>query len=366
MNNSTGTVPAHAKKILLCFVVLVLILACVPTTPAPAPTLDENSINLLIQQTADAASTQTMAALPTLTSTATFTATPDQTVTPEATSTPIVTFILPTPTRLQRVQLFRVKHDTQLAEFNFKSRTASPDWPLFPQTPEVVPLFVAPKLGAGTHRTTINSAWESYMNALNGFDSGKMKYLKGAGTALFNNAGFPQMESLTMGGNVISLSQIQGDWGLVYTMDYGQVGSPETENYSKRPDIVHKFVLVVWSRKTKLTYWTSNTPQGVIYWPLVSSKPVWIPMDRLEPFPGLPMLVTVSKAQAIRYEPGKDGTLTGETLAKGESVTITQYHLSGSQVWGRLQGGKWIALFTYEKEGPTFYTSWKMETLPPP
>lgn len=89
-------------------------------------------------------------------------------------------------------------------------------------------------------------------------------------------------------------------------------------------------------------------------------------MDRLEPFPTLPMPVTASIEQEIQYEPGKDGARTGETLAKGESVTITQYFLSGSQVWGRLQGGKWIALFRYEKEGPTFFTSWKMETLPPP
>jgi hypothetical protein len=366
MNNLTNKAPAHAKKILLCFAALALILACVPSTPAAVPTLDQNGINLLIQQTANAASTQTMAALPTRTSTAAFTLTPIDTLTPEATNTPFVTFVVPTPTKLQRVQFFRVKHDTQLAVFNFKSRTADSNWPLSQQTPETVPLFVAPKLGAGTHRTTITDAWENYMDALNGFDNRKLKYLKADNTALFNNAGFPQLESLTMGGNVITLNEIQGSWGRVNTMDYGQVGSAETENYGTRPDIVHKFVLVVWSKKNKSTYWSTTTPQGALYWPLVSSKPVWIPMDRLEPFPTLPMPVTASIEQEIQYEPGKDGARTGETLAKGESVTITQYFLSGSQVWGRLQGGKWIALFRYEKEGPTFFTSWKMETLPPP
>jgi hypothetical protein len=366
MNNTTGNISSRAKKILLCFAALALILACVPATPVPIPTLDQNGINLLIQQTANAASTQTVAALPTFTSTPTSTATPVNTFTPEATYTPIVTFVVPTPANLQKVQYFRVKHDSQLAEYSFKSRTGDPNWGLFPQTPETVPLFVAPKAGSGTHRTTINDAWESYMNALNGFDNGKLNYLKAEGTALFNSTGFPQLESLTMGGNVITLEAFQGDWGRVSTMNYGQVGSAATDNYTTRPDIVHKFVIVVWSRKTKSTYWTSSTPQGAIYWPLVSSKPVWIHMDRLEPFPILPMKVDVLKAQETRREPGKDGALTGETLAKGELVTITQYHLSGSQVWGRLQGGRWIALFTYEKTGPTFYTSWSMATLPPP
>jgi len=357
---------SHRKKNLLCFVVLALILACVPTTPVPIATLDQNSINLLIQQTADAASTQTMSALPTFTLTPTSTATPLNTFTPEPTQTPFVTFVLVTPTYLQRVQYFRVKHDSQLADYGYKSRTAAPDWTLFPQTPETVPLFVAAKAGSGTHRTTINGAWESYMDALNGFDNKKLNYLKAEGTALFNSTGFPQLESLTMGGNVITLDAIQGGWGRVSTMDYGQVGSAGTDNYTTRPDLVHKFVLVVWSRQTKSTYWTGNTPQGAIYWPLVSSKPVWISMDRLEPFPILPMEVTISKEQESRREPGRDGVLTGNTLSVGESVTITQYHLSGSQVWGRLQGGRWIALFTYEKTGPTFFTSWSMATLPPP
>lgn len=366
MNNTTGNVPSQAKRILLCFAALALILACVPATPVPIPTLDQNGINLLIQQTADAASTQTMAALPTHTPTPTFTATPRNTATPEATTTPFVTFVLAVPTYLQRVQYFRVKHDSQLAEYQFKSRTAAASWTLFPQTPETVPLFVAPKAGSGTHRTTITDPWESYMDALNGFNNRKLNYLKAEGTALFNSTGFPQLESLTMGGNVITLDEIQGNWGRVHTMEYGQVGSAETENYTTRPDIVHKFVLVVWSRQSKSTYWSGNTPQGALYWPLVSSKPVWISMDRVEPFPILPMEVTISKAQETRKEPGRDGPLTGKTLSVGETVTITQYHLSGSQVWGRLQSGRWIALFTYEKTGPTFFTSWEMETLPPP
>jgi hypothetical protein len=365
MNDSTRSTASHGKRISIWLTALALILACVPATQTPFPTLSPNDINLAIKQTADAASTQTLMALPPFTLTPTVTETPRNTFTPEATNTPFVTFVLPTPTPLQRVRFFRVKHDTQLAEFNFKSRTAAGSWNLFAQTPETVPLFVAAKLGAGTHRTVINEPWEKYMDGLNDFNQDKLVYLKSAGTALFNDSGFPQMESLTMGGNIITLDQIQGDWGRVHTMDYYHVGSAGTENYKTRPDLVHKFVIVVWSRKTKSTYWI-NTPKGTIYWPLVSSNPVWIPMNRIEPFPALPMSVTATVEQEIRRQPGTDGSLTGDKLSKGQEVTITQYYPSGSQVWGRLPGGKWIALFLYQKEGPTFFTSWKMDTLPPP
>ena len=367
MNDTTGKVsPSYGKRILLWTAALALLLACIPTAPVSVPTLRPDEINFVIQQTSDAAAIQTLAALPTFTSTPEFTPTPRDTFTPEPTLTPFSTFVLPTPTPTQRMQLFRVKHDSQLAKYDFKSRTASPKWTGLPQTPEVVPLFAAPKAASGTQRTVIDSGWEYYMDALNGFDESKLVYLKGTHAGLFNGAGFPNLESLTMGGNVVSISEIQNGFGRVNTMNYGQVETVETATYSTRPDLVHKFVVVVWSKKNKSTYWV-NPPKGSLYWPLVSKFPVWIDMDRVEPFPGLPMPVTAKVEQEILTEPKKDAVGTGETLAEGDTVTVVEYYPSGSQVWGRLLGGsKWIALFRYEKTGPTFFTTWEMETLPPP
>lgn len=354
-------VPLPPNKFLIWFAALVLILACVPATPVPAPTLNSNDINILIQQTADAAATQTLAAVPSFTSTLTLTVTPRNTFTPEPTTTPISTFVFPTPTSSQRIQYFRVKHDTQLAIYDFKSRTIGWD---FSQSAEVVPLFTAPKAGSGTHRTPITGGWENYMNALNNFDEAKLNYLKLPMSGLFNGAGFPQMESLTMGGNLITLDEIRGDWGRVHTMSYGSVGSAATENYKTRPDLVHKFVVVAWNRQTKSTNFL-NPPKGAIYWPFVSRNPVWIPMDRIEAFPILPMDVTVNIDQEIRVEPGTDSELTGKQVHKGDSIRIVEYYPSGSQVWGRVSAGKWIALFMYQKTGPTYFTTWTMETLPP-
>ncbi len=364
MNDSSAVFLSRRKRSLIWFTLLVLILACAPLAPTPIPPLNPNDINLFIKQTADAASIQTLAALPTSTFTPTFTATPANTYTPEPTLTPIQTFVLATPTKAQTVQFFRVKHDTQLEIYNYRARTAGEEW-TYSQAAEVVPLLAAAKNGSATQRTTINKPWEAYMDALNGFDRGKLIYLKGTETALFNGAGFPQLESLTMGGNILTLNEIQGNWGRVNTMDYGSPGSAETDNYTTRPDLVHKFVVVVWSRKSKSTYWV-NPPKGDVYWPLVSNHTLWIQMDRLEPFPFLPMLVTATTEQDIMKEPKSGSESTGKTLAVGESVTITQYYPSGSSVWARLQSGRWITLFRYTKAGPTYFTSWKMETLPPP
>lgn len=357
---------SHCTRMFLLLFALIVILACAPAIGAPVlPASDPNAIQLYIQQTAAAASTQTQDALPPPTITPTFTATPRSTFTPNATFTPFQTFVFPTQSQSQTVQYFRVKHDSQLANYDFRSRTAAGSWTLNPQTPEVVPLFVIPKEGSGTWRTPITAAWERYMDALNEGSEKKLRYLKAAHTALFNGSGFPQMESLTMGGNVVTLDAIQNGWGQLNTFDYNTPGSVNSENYFTRPDLVHKFVVVGWSRETKSTYWV-NPPQGDTYYPFVASKPVWVQMDRLEPFPILPMTVTARITQDIRKESNIESETTGLQFVEGDSSIIVQYYPSGSDVWARLQSGRWIALFRYEKGVPTYYTNWSMQTLPPP
>jgi len=338
---------------------LIVIMACAPSMVTPVAPLDPNTINTYIAQTAESAATRTQeAVLPT----ATVTSTPRNTFTPEPTSTAVPTVIFPTVTPVQRIQFFRVKHDNQLATYNFKSRTAADDWGgvnLF--TPETVPLFVLPQESSGTHRTVVDGAWETFINSLNGNDEKKLRYLKANNTALFNTSGFPNLESLTMGGNVITLVEIKNGWGRVNTLDYKGPGKLKDVNYVTRPDVVHKFVVVGYKKSTKATYWL-NPPRGNIYWPLVSDRAVWVQMDRLEPFPILPMEVTAKKTQAIRKEPATDGEETGTDFLKGQTRSLVEYYPSGGNVWGRLSGGGWIALVLHWE----YLTTWSMATLPPP
>jgi hypothetical protein len=347
-----------AQKLFFWGMALMLIMACVPSLATPVPPLDPNAINTFIVQTADAALINTQAAMP---PTLTFTPTLRSTFTPESTFTavPIVTF--PTSTPIQQLQYFRIKHDNQLAEFDYKSRTADNWGGVGLQTPEVISMFVDPRPSGGSNRTKVDGSWEVYIDALNNKDEQKLRYLKGNKTALFNGSGFPNLESITMGGNVITIIELQGGWGRVNTINYDQPGSLKDVNYMTRPDLVQKFVVVGWRKDTKTTYWV-NPPPGSIYWPLVSSKPIWIPLDRLEPFPSLPKTVKAVTTQKIRKTPSTDGKATGLELVEGDSARIIEYYPSGSNVWGRLADGGWIALVLNWK----YPTDWKMETLPPP
>ena len=355
----------HKTNIFGWLIVFTLITACVPSMPKPAPTLSSNAVQLYVAQTVAAAATQTMVAIP---PTATFTNTPRSTFTPEPTYTPVPIITFPTSTLEQRLQYFRVKHDTQLAMHNYKSRTAADDWLVDSwglQTPEVVSMFIRPKLGIGTNRTILDSTWEAYIDALNGKDKRTLRYLKADNTALFDGEGFPYLESKTTGGNVITIDALDGNWGLVHTLSLNDSGSVKDLNYTNRPDLIQKMVVVKWNKRTKTTTWI-NPPPGPIYWPLVCDQPVWIPLEWLEPFPRLPMMVTSRLAQEIKTSPETEAPSKGEEFAEGASERIIQYYPSGSSVWAKLSGGGWIVLFRYEKTGPTFYTTWEMETLPPP
>jgi hypothetical protein len=362
INQMSRRITTSRINILVWLVVLSLILGCVPglATPTPIPTLDSNAVNIFIAQTAQIASTQTMAAMPTLTSTATATSTPRNTFTPESTFTAVPSIIIPSSTPVIRLQYYRLKHDEQLAIYNYQSRTYILRG-VRDQTPEIVPLFVLPKRTSGSGRTTVDGPWETYIDALNNNDQAKLRYLKSSITALFNHAGFPQMESLTMGGNIITLAEIQGEWGRVNTLDYGSPPNAEEVNYFTSPDLVHKFVVVGWRRSTKTTILV-NPPKGDIYYPFVSRRAVWVQMSMLEPFPILPMDVTANADLYIQPTPGPTVEESRFKLSAGQSAKVIEYYPTGSNVWGRVQSGGWIPLLLY----PKYLTSWTMETISPP
>jgi hypothetical protein len=207
----------------------------------------------------------------------------------------------------------------------------------------------------------MSGAWETYLNLLNENDERKLKYLKSPITALFNTAGFPQMESLAMGGNIVTLDEIRGDWARVHTMEYGGPPNAATVNYFTRPDLVHKFVIVGWRKSSRITT-LSNPVQGAIYYAFVSNRPVWVQMDRLESFPILPMEITANTDLYVQPEPGPKIEETQLQFFEGKSTTLLAYYPSGSDVWGRIQYGGWIPLIYRGR----YYTSWSMATVPPP
>ena len=181
----------------------------------------------------------------------------------------------------EKLEYYRVKYGSQLEKYDYRSRTTAADWQeVSSEMPETVPLFVLSEEGTGTHRTKLSEEFETFIDNLNKNNERILRYLKANNSELFNTAGFPQLESLTMGGNAITLVEIEGDWGKVHTLDPGQIYSPEEVSYITYPDLIHKFVVVGWRKNSRETYWT-NPPPGDMYWPLVSSHDVWIIFERL-------------------------------------------------------------------------------------
>ena len=349
-----------SRNLAAWLLILVLILACVPSSMvAQVPTLDPLAVNTYIAQTANAASTRT-ASVPTITPTFT----PPSTFTPEATYTAIGPYVFPTGTLPVVSQYWRVKHDQQLGIYNNRSRTAAPGWGYTNQTNEVVSLFIDPSVKSKTTRTHLNRLWEVFMDRLNNNEAKKLRYLKSDATALFDHTGFPELESKTMGGNIVMLDEISNGWGRVHTMSYGAPGNALEINYFTHPELVHKFVAVGWNDALDVTF-LINPPPGDIYWPLVTDRPVWIPMDRLEPFPILPMTVTVAENQFIRSSPSFDTPESSSSVKAGTTIQIIDYQPSASDVWGRITNGGWIVLFQYKKGVPHYTTTWSMATVPP-
>ncbi|HLO15669.1 MAG TPA: hypothetical protein VK206_12615, partial [Anaerolineales bacterium] len=163
------------------------------------------------------------------------------------------------------------------------------------------------------------------------------------------------------GGNIITLNKIQDGWGRVNTLETSSAPSAATVNYFTRPDLIHKFVVVGWKRDSRTTI-IVNPPKGDLYWPLVTKSPVWIPMDRLERFPTLPMMITANTDLYIQATPGPNIEKSKFQLLTGKSTRLIAYYPSGSNVWGQVQSGGWIPLLIY----PRYLTSWQMETVPPP
>ena len=123
-----------------------------------------------------------------------------------------------------------------------------------------------------------------------------------------------------------------GRWGRVQTMDYGSPPNAAEVNYVTRPDLVHKFVVVGWRRSTKTTILV-NPPKGDLYWPLVTKHPVWIPMDRLEAFPILPLVVTADSDLYIQTTPGP-------------AIEKTAFQLSR---WGVCEGDRLSAIRVWRR-----------------
>jgi hypothetical protein len=170
------------------------------------------------------------------------------------------------------------------------------------------------------------------------------------------------MESVTCGGNIVLSYYEKKGWVMIQPLySFSDLEYLRIYTYENAPQFIHKFTVI--TRKSSIV----NPPAGDIYYPLISRNILWFPLEKLEPFPTLPLVVTIQAGLGInvRQEPRVEAQKV-RAIPWGAMVEILEYKPVASSVWGRIIDG-WIALCYYPSgsAGPQYFTTWYMQTTPP-
>lgn len=257
---------------------------------------------------------------------------------------------------------YRVRADATNGRFSEPSRAEGTGlaWP-----PQVNPAFAAPNQSSGTQRTNLERyGWEDYLRWLLGNDEQLFAYAVDDSLAMFNGQGWPSMESLLFGNNVViaETDGVKHGWARIVTMDY-QAGPPlPYVDYQTAPWFVQKFTTVNAREAVGLS------PKREVYYPIVSQREIYFPLEWLEPFPSLPRTEQVVASDLRVYlKPATDSVSLGR-LRPDQALEISEYAPRGSEVWGLVDSGGlrgWVMLFD-PYANPRYPTTWQMETDPPP
>lgn len=285
-------------------------------------------------------------------------------------------------------RLCRLKHDWQwlvdsVALKPIVSRMQDGQWnPGYngEDYPAVVPLWTDPKGGEGAYK--YQKDWARFLKASN---PQYFVQLTRKAAGLVNPRGndqdtFPAnlddylgdvvAECIGACGNVyVVLEEKQGSVRLLL-LDYDSAPpSIEELNYEDHPELVTCFTGVTEDGKV-----SKCVGKDVFFPNLGKSGSGWVPKERVEFFPQLPVDVTVTAANGlnVRDEPRVGDNLV-RRLQTRQTITILEYALRGSSVWGRISTDpmqpEWVAL-VYRTPGsatqqPGEFTTWHMDTIPP-
>jgi len=222
--------------------------------------------------------------------------------------------------------------------------------------PETVPLFVAPREGAGKDDVRLPPTWTAYVQTINP-DRGKYILTPAAGWLNSNESA----DSLGFGGNLVGiLDDVDKDWAHVASFNAGNAPpDPRLVNYQSGDPRIQKFTAITKGGQIR------NAGSGLdVYSVILARGELYVPRYRIEKFPDLPMTVlidqTALRGETLRVRSAPDASTSIVQGLLSESVDILEYAPRGSNVWGRIPEG-WIALLFEGK----YFTSWRMETTPP-
>lgn len=250
----------------------------------------------------------------------------------------------------------RLLHDFQWMPY--KSRTITPGWTGLRSTPETVPLFRGPSY-SGKDDIKLSKDWLGYLRAINTPRGYKFIMWPPAGWFNKNKAA----DTLGFGGNVVEVHDTINGFAQVKVFSATtKPPSPTEFNFTLHPELVHKFTVI--SRKGGV----ANPANGIDVYTFLIGRggPLYVPLDRMELFPDLPVEVTVNRSLSRLdvMEKPREKSKVVEKLNPAKSIVIEEYAPRGVDVWGRCDKG-WVQLSVYPKARQLkFFTSWRMKTLP--
>src|SRR5687767_3109582 len=138
------------------------------------------------------------------------TPTPSSTPTAEPSKTPFpsitpfpTTQLTPTPTPTNPVGLWRVRHDVERDEWDFKARLWVKNWKKLRGLPETV------RIGGGRSTVELTEEWVEFLDKIN--TPAAQRYLRKLQSGWLNYGPFPKMEQLTFGGNYVYVTEVKGN-----------------------------------------------------------------------------------------------------------------------------------------------------------
>lgn len=247
----------------------------------------------------------------------------------------------------------RLKHDTQRASTNYKPRGMSGSL-----TAETFPLQSKPDGITKGDPINYDVSWYKFDAALIA-----RNWTMGVHNWLFNTeANYQRAKSISTAGNVVEIDYFQNNHAHIRSFDNSKLPSiyGADLDYEHEPQLVHKVVCI--QRNGTIT----NPGAGLdAYNGVIGNPDLFANMNDIELFPALgPVTVNINTLPWLNVRQYPYGPAIGK-LYPLQKVILLKYDPRGSDVWGQIQLPNglfgWIAL----QINRTFYTSWRMVTIPP-
>jgi len=352
------------------FPVLLLLFAACSIFEEPAyPTARPEVINLIVAQTAAAASTQTAGLMPS-------TQTPSKTplLRPLSAITPA-----DTPTADTASCPFNKRYYVRVRPFAIGSHNWNIYIPNYPTSqrpydyPATLFLQYIQNSSAWTTDTEYINLTDAWMNAIAGLNGSGWNYLHNASDGTFFNGSKLGVD--TFPGNVLLVTgrrYRRGEcWDTVSAFPYSSAYSEAALDLPHLP-VYQLGMQTGMNYSTPGVVYPAPKNDGDIFVPLISRHgDLWVQDINIETFPSLPMDITVTVPTLNILSSDDVSSLIVESVSGGSHLKLTAYAPMQRVTFGQVtdpETGKtgYIALFDWSKSTGSYNTTWMMQTLPVP